>query len=136
MFDDISRPHPRVIKALDAPIQEAMAIDCLTADQYAQIFRWDLSCSRRLWISTPVTVNLGAIFFSSPVDDLEDTIKIAFLSYDDLKLEDTIEIASLSNVESELEIDILGWGTRPGKAGGLTGNSWTRYFIFAVDGLR
>lgn len=119
-----------------------MAIDCLTADQYHQIFKWDLSCKRRLWISTSVTVNLGAIVVgSSPnhstslLEELGlDPAIISWSSFNDL--EDPIEIASLPNVESEPEIDVWDWHTHRGKASGLTGDSWTRYFIFAVDGLR
>ncbi|KAJ7211858.1 hypothetical protein C8J57DRAFT_1483763, partial [Mycena rebaudengoi] len=125
----------QVIEALDAPIQESMAIDCLTADQYHRIFWWDLSCGRRLWVSTPVTVNLGAIIVGSSPHystnhaeslGLDPTI-ISWCSCDDDDLEDTIEIASLPYVESEPEIDVWEWRTYRGKAGGLTGDSWTHY---------
>jgi hypothetical protein len=76
-------------------------------------------------------VNLGALVVGSSPSRSSRLLDLPFFSYDDL--EDPIEIASLPNVESEPEIDVWEWHTY---RGGLTGDSWTWYIIFAVDGLR
>ncbi|KAJ7847019.1 hypothetical protein B0H13DRAFT_92665 [Mycena leptocephala] len=53
--------HRQKMKPLDAPDQEAMAIDALTLEQYHQICYWNLSQFQHLYGSASATVNLNSI---------------------------------------------------------------------------
>ncbi|KAJ7031845.1 hypothetical protein C8F04DRAFT_1185548 [Mycena alexandri] len=65
--------------SLDAPNQVMTAIDSLTLELYHEICYWDLSQSRSVSISTPVTLNLGAVISCTSGKKLEDLVETASL---------------------------------------------------------
>jgi hypothetical protein len=71
--------HTQGITSLDAPGQEARAIDSLTLNQYHEICYWHLSRFRAITISDDVAVNLGAVHACSQSDQLEVLGESAFL---------------------------------------------------------
>jgi hypothetical protein len=100
------------IKPLEAPDQEAMAIDSLTLEQYHEICFWDLSQLRTFDCSTCTTVNLNTII-ACPLEN---------------QLRGLVEIAHLPDARLFLD----SWRTVEGVTGEVMEDGWTRYFILAA----
>ncbi|KAF7344224.1 hypothetical protein MVEN_01713200 [Mycena venus] len=75
--DNVS--HPQGFIFMDPLGQEAMAIGCLTLDQYHQICYHYISSWRFISISTDVMVNPGAVIACSSSDQLQGWVEIASL---------------------------------------------------------
>jgi hypothetical protein len=86
-------------------------IDSLTLKEYHSLCAFFLHQVRRISISTPLTVNLGAVVSCSSNNRLEDSVEIAFLS----------------------DRGTYGgrWETPGGVLGKVVKNGWTRYGDFA-----
>jgi hypothetical protein len=86
-------------------------IDSLTLKEYHSLCAFFLHQVRRILISSPLTVNLGAVVSCSSNDRLEDSVEIAFSS----------------------DRGTYGghWETPGGVVGEVMKNGWTRYGDFA-----
>lgn len=61
LFTDIPDSQIEGVSSLRAPNMDVVVIDSLTLEQYHEICHWSLCRYRRLSISTPITVKLGAV---------------------------------------------------------------------------